>query len=109
MNNKLEICFVIWLLLQENDDYDSVLAEIKSKGFNCIRFEDGAGLLWDLNGNNLNDITLYPPFGKYTERTTFHEIKKGKINVRERLLKLCSAAKRQGISLILSKIINKSS
>ena len=55
MNEKLTICFNPWMIFNQNDDYDSEIEEIAKRGFNCIRLEDGAGLLWDRDGNVRTD------------------------------------------------------
>ena len=47
---KLTICYHSWLPFCENDDYDDLLAQIAERKFNCIRIDDGAGMLWDEQG-----------------------------------------------------------
>ena len=100
---KLTICFHPWIIFNENEDFNALLKEIADRGFNCIRIEDGAGLLWDEDGNVRNDILISQPFGKYTQYTTFKTIVNGKrINVLQRLLSVCRAAKKLNIKVILS-------
>ena len=79
------------------------MAEIAERGFNCIRFEDGAGLLWDKDGNVRNDVLISRPFGKYSKYTTYITMVDGeRINVLERLLAVCRAAKKHNLKVILS-------
>lgn len=102
-DEKLAICFHPFLILGENDDFDGILAEIAERGFNAIRFEDGAGLLWDENGNVRDNVLISQPFGKYTKYTSYRTIANGKrINLLDRLLRICRAAKKHGIKVILS-------
>lgn len=102
-NEKLTICFHPWLIFNENENFSSLLDEIKERGFNTIRIEDGAGLIWDKNGNIREDVLISLPFGKYSKHTTFKTLVNGKrINVLERLLAVCRAAKERGIKVILS-------
>lgn len=102
-NDKLTISYAAWTMFSEDDDYDKIMAETAERGFNCIRIEDGAGLLWDSEGNVRNDVLISPPFGKYTEFTSYHDFVKGqRLNLLERLLKICRAAKKHNIRVILS-------
>lgn len=105
MNNtdKLTICYNAWMIYSKNDDYDTLVGEIAERGFNCIRVDDGAGLLWDKDGNVRNDVLISSPFGKYTKFTTYHVIADNKrLNLMERLLRLCAAAKKHNVKLVLS-------
>ena len=102
-NEKLTICFSPWLVFFKNEDYYSVIKEIKEREFNCIRFDDGAGLLWDKNGNVRDDVVIRQPFGKYSENMDLHLMVDGeRINILDRLLKICRAAKKLNVKLILS-------
>ena len=61
------------------------MGEIAERGFNCIRIDDGAGLLWDKDGNVREDVLISSPFGKYTDFTTYHVIVKNKrLNILDR-------------------------
>ncbi len=103
MEERLTICYIAWLMFNENDNYDELLSQISERGFNCIRIEDGAGLLWDKNGNVREDVTISAPFGKYTKYTTYRTIVENKkLNLLERLLRICKAAKKYNIKVILS-------
>ena len=70
MNEKLTICYNAWMIFNENDDYDDLIFQIADRGFNCIRIESGAGLIWDESGNVREDVLILAPFGKYTKYTT---------------------------------------
>lgn len=103
MSEKLTICFNPWMIFHDNDDYDDVISQIAERGFNCIRIESGAGIVWDKNGNVREDVLILPPFGKYTEDTTYKVmVEKKRINVLDRLLRVCKAAKKQNVKVILS-------
>ena len=100
---KLAICFHPWMVFEENDNFDESIKEMVERGFNCIRIDDGAGLLWDEDGNVRDDVLISQPFGKYTKYTTSKGIADGKrMNILERLLKICKAAKAQNVRVILS-------
>lgn len=102
-NEKLTICFHPWMLYVENDDYDSMMTEIVERGFNCVRLDDGAGLLRDKDGNAINEILVSAPFGSYTKYTTWRIITANAVlNIRDRLLRICRAAKKYNVKLILS-------
>lgn len=103
MKDKLTICFNPWLMFHENDDYDAVLKEIAERGFNCIRTEDGAGLIWDENGDLREEMLISSPFGKFTQYTTYCVIvEKRRLNLLDRLLRICRAAKKYDMKVILS-------
>ena len=102
-NEKLTICYHAWLPYNKNDNYDVLLSEIAERGFNCIRIDNGAGLLWDQNGNVRNDVLISQPFGKYTKFTTYRTVVNGeRINVLDRILRICHAAKKHNVKVILS-------
>ena len=100
---KLTICYHSWLPFCENDDYDDLLAQIAERKFNCIRIDDGAGMLWDEQGKERGEVLISQPFGKYTKYTTYNIIAaQKKINVLERVLRICRTAKKYGLQVILS-------
>ena len=100
---KLTICYHAWLPFCENDDYDDLLAKIAERKFNCIRIDDGAGMLWDEQGKERGEVLISHPFGKYTKYTTYNIIAaQKKINVLERVLRICRTAKKYGLQVILS-------
>lgn len=103
MSEKLTICYNPWMIFNENDDYDNLIFQLAERGFNCVRIDDGAGLLWDDKGNVRDDVMISWPFGKYTKYTTYKVIAdKKRINPLERLLRICSAAKKYNVKVILS-------
>ena len=100
---KLTICYIAWLIFNENDDYDDLLRQIAERKFNCIRIEDGAGLLWDQQGNHRKDVQVSAPFGKYTQYTTWRPIVTSKkLDLLERLIRICRTAKKYQLQVILS-------
>ena len=102
-NEKLTICYNAWMIFNEDDNYDEQVRQIAERGFNCIRIEDGAGLIWDADGCVRNDILITSPFGKYTKYTTYRVIAERKrVNLFERLLRVCKAAKKYGVKVVLS-------
>jgi len=102
-NEKLTICYNAWMIYSKNDDYDDLVGQIAERGFNSIRIDDGAGLLWDADGNVRSDVLISPPFGKYTKFTTYRTISDNKrLNLFDRLLRVCHAAKKQNVKVILS-------
>ena len=108
-NEKLTISFPIWGIFGVEPgniyyDWDKVMPEFVERGFNCIRLETGHGLLTDLQGNPINELTYYAPFGKYTKsvRQLNCVADKGIINFRERLLEIFRAADKYGVKVILS-------
>ena len=103
MEKKLTICFIPWLVFNENDDFDALLFQVAQRKFNCIRIEDGAGLLWDEQGKERGEIHISQPFGKYTTYTTYRTIVDSKrINILDRILRICRTAKKYGLQVILS-------
>ena len=101
--DKLTICFSPWMVFFKDDNYDAVISEIKERGFNCVRLEDGAGILWDKDGNRRNDVLIRWPFGKYSDNMDLHLMVDGeRINILDRLLRICYAAKKHDVKIILS-------
>lgn len=102
-NEKLTICFHPWMVYSKNDDFDSEIKEITERGFNCIRIDDGAGLLWDKDGNVRSDVLITAPFGEYTKYTTWRIfVDKQRMNILDRLLRICRAAKKYNVKVVLS-------
>ena len=99
--DRLTICFIPWLLFNETDRYADILSEVRERGFNCIRFDDGAGFLWKADGTERENVKVHAPFGKYTKYTTYKTITNGTIRPLERLLKICRTASQFGIRVIL--------
>lgn len=102
-DGKLTICYNAWMIYSKNDDYDNLVGQITERGFNCIRIDDGAGLLWDKDGNARSDVLIRNPFGKYARFTSYNVIvDKKRLNLLERFLRVCASAKKHNVRLILS-------
>ena len=106
---KLTISFSIWGMfgLEPGNvyyDWEKLMPEYVERGYNCIRLETGHGLLTDLQGNPINELTYYAPFGKYSGILRQMDCidQKGVINFRQRLLDLFRAADKYGVKIILS-------
>jgi len=106
---KLTISFWIWGLFDtcENGIYhdcEARIRELKERGFNCIRLEDGAGLYCKPDGTKRGQVLLSPPFGKYSRLVRQSDILHGAslFDIRARLLEMFRAADRQDVSIILS-------
>lgn len=101
--DRLTICYNAWLIFNENDDYDDLIRQTAERGFNCVRIEDGAGLLWDADGNARTDVLIRSPFGKFSRFTAYRVIPDSiRIHPLERLLRICRAAKKYDVKLVLS-------
>jgi len=106
---RLSIVFPIWGLLDMNDggvyhDLDRMMREIAERGFNCVRFEDGAGLI-DFSGGRVNGkVPISEPFPGFSSgiRQTWNFGGNGECGLAARLLEACKAAKKYGIKLALS-------
>lgn len=108
-NGRLAISFPIWALYDmlpggNFADPDRAMVELKARGFNAIRFDDGAGLYSSTNGVPRGKVSLHPPFGKYTPliRQASVVSKPFEIDVRENLVRLCRAAAKANVKVILS-------
>ncbi|MBP5638120.1 MAG: hypothetical protein J6X55_01475 [Victivallales bacterium] len=107
--SHLAISFPIWALhdTQGNGAYhdlDRMMAETVQRGFNCIRFDDGAGLI-DFSSNPPNGVVSicepYPGFSSII-RQQWCCGKGGPCDLLERLVQLMEAAKRHNVYVILS-------
>jgi hypothetical protein len=106
---RLTISFPIWGLYDTESggvyrDIDRMMIEHKERGFNCIRLDDGAGLMHDLAGNPRGAVSFGYVFGEHDKDVRqFGAIgEPGLCHPRERLIALFEAAKRHGIYIILS-------
>lgn len=106
---RLTISFPIWGLYDTESggkyhDLDQMMIEHKERGFNCIRLDDGAGLIHDRSGNLRGPVPLGAVFGPYDAnlRQWGAYGKSGLCDVHTRLIELFEAAKRHGIYIILS-------
>lgn len=106
---KLTISFAIWALYDTGEggvfhDLDKMMREHKERGYNCIRLDDGAGLMHDIDGKARGEVYFGRAFGDYDLKMRQFAATgtPGTCNARERLLELFRAAKRHGIYIILS-------
>ena len=104
--DHLTICFWMWALFNSvsDEDYpafaDRVMREIRDRGFNCVRMDDGAGLFCDINGKPRGLINWHLQAGPY--QATRQKPGEGSGLIPKRLLIFCKAAEKYGIQLILS-------
>ncbi|MBQ4258881.1 MAG: hypothetical protein IJB84_01275 [Lachnospiraceae bacterium] len=104
---RLTISFPIWGLYatEETDVYadcDKMMREHVERGFNCIRLDDGAGLMHDLDGNPLPPVKIKRAFDQYATRQACNAFTPGYCDVRKRLIDLFTAAKKYNVYIILS-------
>lgn len=105
---KLNIAFPIWLLYGSEEDnlyhdLDKVMREHKERGFNCLRFDDGAGLIHDEEGNPIKPFKMKNAFGwadEYARQMAVREGMRG--DLMQRLIDVCISAKKHGMFIILS-------
>lgn len=108
-SEKLTMSFSIWGIFDSGEDciyhdWDKLMKEYVDRGFNSIRLESGQGLLTDLEGNPIEELDFFPPFGKFTKYTRQMNAvsKEGKINFRKRLLEIFRAADKYNVKIVLS-------
>ena len=102
-NGKLTICYHSWLTFSEDENFDGILSQIAERGFNCVRIEDGAGLLWDEAGKPRGEVLICSPFGPYTEYTTYRiMVREKKLDILDRVLRICRSAEKLRMRVILS-------
>lgn len=109
---RLTISFPIWGIYDtpgENAQYkdmDKFVFEHKERGFNCIRLDDGAGLIHDLKGNRRGPVEIHTDvFGIYSQNMRQQgDIygDGGKCDLYQRLIDLCTAAKKYNVYIVLS-------
>lgn len=106
---KLTISFPIWALFDtapggKYADAERFIAEHAERGFNCIRFDDGAGLIHDKNGNIRRSVPIVEPFTGYTKdiRQQWSFGNGGDCDMFGRLVKMLEFAKKYDIYVILS-------
>lgn len=106
---RLTISFPIWGLYDIDGrgmyyDTDKMVSEHVERGFNCIRLDDGAGLMHKLDGTPRGKVKLGYAFGEYDKiLRQFDAIGgEGYCDLLERLIKLCKSCKKYGVYLILS-------
>ena len=104
--DHLTICFWMWALFNSvsDEDYpaycDQKLREIMEHGFNCVRMDDGAGLICDIQGVPRGSINWHHQVGPYQGGRQDPGEASGVIA--KRFLIFCRMADKYGIKLILS-------
>lgn len=104
---KLTISFPIWGLYDSDGsgvyaDLDKFMREHVERGFNCIRLDDGAGLMHDKDGNRLPPVEWGWAFGDADEKIRQNACVKGRVDVYARLIALFEAAKKYNVYVILT-------
>ncbi len=108
LTKKLTISFPLWLIYSDGyelyDDLEKVIIEHVERGFNCLRIDDGAGLIHDLEGRRLGEIEITDIFGEFEKIPRQQGIvgEPGKRDLLARLIELCEASKKHGVYIILS-------
>lgn len=85
-------------------DLDRMVRENKERGFNCIRMDDGAGLIHDLDGNLRGPISIGYIFGGHDKALRQFGVNgdPGLCDPHARLIELFEAAKKYDVYIILS-------
>ncbi len=107
---RLTISFPLWTIYATKGEYspyydiEKLIIENVERGFNCIRIDDGAGLIHDINGNRLAPFDIHDIFGEYEKvPRQLHIVGDGgKCDLLERLFETCRMAKKHGVYIILS-------
>jgi hypothetical protein len=106
---KLSISFPIWALHNTSPggayaDLDRFVREHVERGFNCIRFDDGAGLIHDAAGRRCHSVPIVEPYPGFMRdiRQLWCTGNGGECDLFDRLLKLLEAAKKYDVFVILS-------
>ena len=104
--DHLTICFWMWALFNSvsDDDYpafcEKVMREIKERGFNCVRMDDGAGLICDTKEVPRGPINWHRPVGPYQGGR--QNPGEGSGSIAKRLLVFCKAAEKYNIQFFFS-------
>lgn len=104
---KLTISFPIWGLYDSDGtgvyaDMDKFVREHVERGFNCIRLDDGAGLMHDKDGVRLPPVDWGYAFGGRDKVVRQNISVVGKVDVYARLIALFEAAKKYDVYVILT-------
>lgn len=106
---KYTITFPIWCLHDTPGegvyhDLDKVVREAVERGINCLRVDDGAGLI-DFSVNPPNGVVpIFEPYTNFTStiRQSWCVGNGGDCDLVGRILELFKAAKKYGVSIVLS-------
>ena len=106
---RLTISFPIWALQDTGaggayHDVDRFFREHKERGFNCVRFDDGAGVADFHAGAQARMPQVVEAFPGYSRllRQSWCTGPGGECDLKERLFAFCEASHRHGVKLILS-------
>ena len=106
---RLSISFPIWALYDMDrggvwEDCEGRMRELKERGFNCVRIDDGAGLYNAPDGTPRGKVRIHPAFGKFTAdvRQACVVTTERDFDARERIVRFVRAADKHGIKVILS-------
>lgn len=105
---RLAISFWIWALWDTGphgffNDLELRITELVERGFNCIRIEGGAGITHDAAGKSRGELTFYPAVPGHAHFTRQMEhMTGGRVDLMQRLIELCTVAKRHQVKVILS-------
>ena len=105
---RLAISFWIWALWNTGtngffNDLELRMAEAVQRGFNCLRIEGGAGITHDAKGRPRGELEFYPALpghGHFTRQ--MEHMTGGRVDLLQRLIELCTLAKRHNVKVILS-------
>jgi hypothetical protein len=107
-SERLAISFWIWGLWNTSpsgffNDLEARMAELVERGFNCIRLESGAGLAHDADGRRRGELHYLEAVpGHAGHIRQMERMAAGRCDVLERLIELCSLARRYRVKVILS-------
>lgn len=108
-NERYTIVFPIWGLYDTSPsgfyhDPEKMMEEIAERGFNCVRLDDGAGLMHDFSGRRKGPAEIGTCFGKYDTVVRQSDCIGGDgfCDLYSRLISIAKAAKKYGVKLILS-------
>ena len=105
---RLAISFWLWnyySCAQEGDVYHDLEArfvELKERGFNCVRLDDGAGLCHAPDGRPRGPVAIKEPFPGHSHLIRQLSCKGGVCDVLKRLIALFEIARRHDVHVILS-------
>ena len=107
-DKRLAISFWIWALWDTGtkgffNDLELRMTELVERGFNCIRVEAGTGITHDAAGNPRGALAFFPALPGHScfTRQMEHMIG-GIVDLLQRLIELCTVAKRHNVKVILS-------